>query len=185
MRLGAKRMFHGRVRTAAFCAHLAVAATLGVSQSSTAQGVRQLYELAVADALPDERFGGQVDVHDDLLVVGAAGDDDACGDTQDCESGAAYVYSSVTGDLVFKLVASRARRLDLFGIAVAIDRQHALVGALSDEAAGANAGAAYIFDLETGTELHKLVPDDATTVDLFGRAVDIEGGACCRGSHPG
>ena len=66
---------------------------------------------------------------------------------------------------------------DLFGRAVAISGDTAIVGADFDDDAGENSGAAYIF-VRSGNswvEQAKLVPSDAEAGDQFGFAVDITG----------
>ncbi len=74
-----------------------------------------------------------------------------------------------------KLVAMDAVPGSLFGGAVAISDDHILVGATGDDHAGEWSGAAYVFDAETGEQLHKLTASDGQERDFFGRAVCIAG----------
>ena len=69
---------------------------------------------------------------------------------------------------------------DLFGTAVAIDGDTAVIGAIYDDDNEWHAGAAYVFRLDPGTsswvQEQKLLPNDGFGVsDFFGRAVAIVG----------
>jgi hypothetical protein len=70
---------------------------------------------------------------------------------------------------------------DLFGTAVAIDGNTAVVGAIYDDDNAWHAGAAYVFRFDPATsswaQEQKLLPDDGlANYDLFGRAVAVVGG---------
>ncbi|MFT5284323.1 MAG: hypothetical protein ACI8TQ_000479 [Planctomycetota bacterium] len=60
-----------------------------------------------------------------------------------------------------------------FGSDIAINGKTALIGAYRDEENGLKAGAAYLFDLETGTQIVKLLPDDGEKSDEFGASVGL------------
>lgn len=78
---------------------------------------------------------------------------------------------------VRKFRADDSQNQDRFGFSVDIDDGVAIVGAPGAEtAAGLFAGAAYLFDVETGVQLRKLEPLDADEYDNFGNAVAIDGG---------
>ena len=74
-----------------------------------------------------------------------------------------------------KLTASDGQGGDLFGYAVAVRGQLAVVGANKDNDLGADSGAAYVYRL-TGTgwsQVQKLTPSDGAANDQFGSAVAI------------
>jgi hypothetical protein len=75
-----------------------------------------------------------------------------------------------------KIVATDGGFLDDFGEAVAIDGRLLLVGAPGDEDNGRDSGSAYLFDLVTGNQLAKLLPDDGSASEFFGRSVALGGG---------
>lgn len=79
---------------------------------------------------------------------------------------------SATAQLVpdFEFVPADATGLDGFGLAVATNGSLGVVGALFQ---GEDVGAAYIYDLATGEQLHKLLPETIGAGDNFGRAVAI------------
>ena len=66
---------------------------------------------------------------------------------------------------------------DDFAYAIAIDGTLALVGAASDRENGPLAGAAYLFDITTGTQFSKLLADDGGDLDQFGYDVDLDLGS--------
>lgn len=80
-------------------------------------------------------------------------------------------------DLIFErqLVSSDGREGDLFGTAIAISGDRAVVGASYAEDPAENAGAAYLFNYVTGEELAKFIAGDGTAGDEFGETVAFSG----------
>lgn len=72
-----------------------------------------------------------------------------------------------------KLLPEDGAAEDLFGHDVDIGEQYCVVGAVYDDDNGKNSGSAYIFDLATGEQLHKLIPEDGGTNDQFGFTVSM------------
>lgn len=127
-------------------------------------------KLTAGDGVAGDQFGFAVAVSGDRALVGAFGSSGG-GDS----SGAAYVFEfdGVSWTETAKLVASDASAEDLFGYAVALDGDRALVGAPGDDA---EAGAAYVFDLSGGgwTESAKLTASDSAAADDFGISVALD-----------
>ena len=120
-------------------------------------------------------FGRSVAIDGDTALIGADG--------RDADRGAVYVFTRTdTGwSQEAKLVADDRKSSDRFGGAVALDGDTALIGADGQDARGADSGAAYIFTrsvTESGTEWTqqaKLVGDEVSLSDHFGRAVALDG----------
>jgi hypothetical protein len=74
-----------------------------------------------------------------------------------------------------KLVPADGEQFDWFGTAVAIDTAYLVVGAINDDDAGGNAGAAYVYETATGNPVVKLLAPDGSASDAFGSAVAVEG----------
>ena len=76
-----------------------------------------------------------------------------------------------------KITASDGATNDIFGVAVAIDGDYALVGASGDDDMGSNAGAAYVFkhDSNAWQEHAKLTASDGEADHEFGISVAISG----------
>ena len=73
-----------------------------------------------------------------------------------------------------KLTASDAEQNDLFGSSVSVHENIALVGALGDDDKGFfDVGSAYLFNVETGKQLHKLTPD-LPRGEFFGTSVSTD-----------
>lgn len=70
-----------------------------------------------------------------------------------------------------------------FGWSVDTDGVTAIVGAVGDQTNGTNSGAAYLFDVQTGMQLHKLLPMDGHASALFGGAVAVDGEFAVVGSY--
>jgi len=64
---------------------------------------------------------------------------------------------------------------DLLGASVAADGPLAIAGAIGDDALGADAGAAYVFESRSGRVLAKLTAGDGSPNDQFGGSVAIDG----------
>lgn len=130
----------------------------------------ELSKLTASDPGDNDLFGQAVAISGDLAIVGAYSEDGA-----GANRGAAYVYDMVTGTERFKLIASNPGNGDEFGNSVAISGSLAVVGAPGEDTAGSNAGAAYVYDLNTGSELAMLTASDAENDDQFGWSVAISG----------
>ncbi len=99
-------------------------------------------------------------------------------------SGAAYVFVQDAGtwSQQTKLVPGDGAENQQFGVSVALDGDTALVGALLDDEAGLNAGAAYVF-VRTGTtwtQQSKLMASDTTR--QLGTAVALSGDTAVLGA---
>lgn len=127
-------------------------------------------KLTAVDASANDWFGVAVSLGREHAVVGAH----LTGGT-----GAAYVFRRV-GTRWFqdvRLGAYDAGLGDLFGYSVSIDGDRVLVGAYSDNDAGAGSGSAYVFRRGNSawTQEAKLVAADGAAGDQFGYSVSIKG----------
>jgi len=140
----------------------------------------EVAKLTASDAAMEDYFGASISISGDTVVVGANGDDDA-----GSASGSAYVFERNTGGAdswgqVAKLTASDAAADDWFGISVSLSGETVVVGALWDDDAGSNSGAAYVFERNMGgadswDEVAKLTASDAAASDVFGWSVSLSG----------
>jgi len=138
-------------------------------QTTAAVGVPPtpvLYEsakLLASDGSRSDIFGVSVSVSGEVLLVGAAGDDE--------RSGSAYVFRWDGSGWAQeqKLFPSELETVPLFGASVSIDDDVAWVGLYS--------GTAYVFrwDGLVWTEEQRLVSPDGTTNNFFGRSVSVSG----------
>ena len=71
---------------------------------------------------------------------------------------------------------------DWFGVSVGIDGLLAITGAKQDDDLGSDAGAAYVFEVLTGTQLFKLTAEDGSAGDNLGSRVAISGTLALVGS---
>ena len=146
----------------------------------------QQQKIVASDRAAGDNFGMSVSISGDFAIVGAhAEDDDAAGGNSAPDAGSAYIFkrSGNTWTQAQKIVASDRAAADFFGISVAINGDHAIVGAYQEDQdlAGGNtlssAGSAYIF-VRNGsiwTEEQKIVASDRGFADYFGRSVGISG----------
>ncbi|MEE8154748.1 MAG: FG-GAP repeat protein [Phycisphaerales bacterium] len=138
----------------------------------------QIDKLLPNDGAPSDIFGASVAISGppgrEIAIVGAYQDDD-----NGINSGSAYLFHATTGRQIGKLLPNDGAAIDWFGISVAIDgppgEEIAIVGALGDDDNGEASGSAYLFDVTTGAQFAKLLPDDGAAFDGFGRSVAISG----------
>jgi hypothetical protein len=100
-------------------------------------------KIVASDAQAGDRFGFSVAISGDYAVVGAP-EEDAGGSN----AGAVYLFRRTgtnTWSTGVKSMASDAQAGDQFGYSVGISGDYAIVGAPFEDAGGADAGAAYIF----------------------------------------
>lgn len=125
-------------------------------------------------------YGFSMDIKGDMAIVGARRGDGA---VVDSGSAAVYRFDEVTSTWVeeAELFASDGAFEDLFGEAVAIDGDFAVVGAYNDDPPSGgdfSYGAAYVFHFDgvDWVEQRKLAPFDVTEqTRWFGKSVDIDG----------
>ncbi|KAA3604312.1 MAG: T9SS C-terminal target domain-containing protein [Calditrichaeota bacterium] len=133
-------------------------------------------KIVASDAAEGDKFGSEnaISISGDYAIVGASLND-ASGDN----TGAAYIYfrSGSSWTEQAKLTASDAATGDLFGRAVSIDGDYAIVSSTADDDVASSSGSAYIFHRSgtTWTEQDKITASDAATSDQFGNSVSISG----------
>lgn len=141
-------------------------------------------KLVAHDAQAYDWFGSSVAVSGDYAIVGAVAEDGGEGDPLE-GAGAAYVFrrtSENTWDSGAKIVARDGQEHEVFGVAVALSGDHAVVGAQSTDVGDSDqlkrTGAAYLFG-RTGENAWdrgtRLVAPDAQPEDWFGGSVAVSG----------
>lgn len=130
----------------------------------------QLRELSADDAATEDWFGSALALDGDRVLVGAPYDDDNGSD-----SGSVYVFDFNTGEQLLKLLPTDGASNDLFGGAIALAGNLAIIGAQGDSDNGDNTGSAYVFDISTGEQLRKILPAEAEYKDRVGTSVALSG----------
>ncbi len=138
----------------------------------------QLFKLLPEDGAAHDWFGRTVSIYGNTVIVGVALDDD-----NGADSGSAYLFDTTTGTQLFKLLPDDGVANDGFGVSVALSLTTAVVGASHDDDNGDGSGSVYVYDVATGTQIAKLLPDDGEPEDSFGVSVGISGATVIVGSH--
>ncbi|HPF37572.1 MAG TPA: FG-GAP repeat protein [Phycisphaerae bacterium] len=133
----------------------------------------QLAKLTAQDAAASDRFGSEVAVDRDVVIIGAPYVDEFGSD-----SGAVYVFHEVGGfwTQIAKWIPSDGVSGDRFGECVAVHGSSAIVGAPYRDNAGNSSGGVYFFE-RFGSDWQPVpspAPSDAQANDLFGYAVALE-----------
>ncbi len=130
-------------------------------------------KLTASDEASGDFFGGDVDIHGDIAVIGARGNDDV-----PTESGSAYVFrfGGLTWAEEQKLLSSDLSQQDYFGFSVTVWDSTVVVGAYGDDDNGSLSGSAYVFDFNGASwiESQKLTASDGEDSDQFSRPLTIE-----------
>jgi hypothetical protein len=144
----------------------------------------EVTKIMASDREPFDQFGTSVAIDGDRIIVGANRESSG-----GLEAGAAYIFehdSIGNWTEVAKIMAADAQPADMFGEAVAISGDRAIVGARFEDSAGTDAGAAYIFERDASgnwSEVAKLMASDAEQIDWFGYAVAIDGSYAIVGAY--
>ena len=138
---------------------------------------QELHKLIPSDGASEDRFGRSVAIEGDRAVIGAYRDDDDGND-----SGSAYIFDVTTGQELLKLTASDASGTSYFGYSVAIDHQHAVIGAPLGGATTPG-GTCYVYDLSTGKEQAMLIPSDEAITGWFGYSAAVDDGLTVVGAY--
>lgn len=143
---------------------------------------QQRLKLTASDLQEGARFGNSVGISGRRAIVGASPHG-----WFGYGPGAAYVFDTYNGQQLFKLISSNPDTTSLFGHAVAIDYERAIVGSpwggSDDSFPFDDWGAAYVFDPGSGQQLSKLLPSDTAEKFVhFGFSVDISGNTAIVGS---
>ncbi len=141
---------------------------------------QQLFKLLADDGATEDEFGYSVAISGTTAIVGAYRDDD-----NGTLSGSAYLFDTLTGQQITKLLASDNHEFEKFGFSVAISGSIAIIGALGGDGVSVQQGSAYIFrnDGSLWIEDTKLIASDGASYDKFGCSVAISGSTAIVGAR--
>ena len=148
----------------------------------------QVKKIIASDGAGGDKFGGSIVLSGDTALVGAVGDDD-----NGSNSGSVYLFERDLGGVdnwgeVKKLTASDGAAGDIFGNAVALSGDTALVGARLDDDNGADSGSAYLFERDLGGadnwgQVKKLTASAGAAGEFYGFAVALSGDTALVGAE--
>jgi hypothetical protein len=124
-------------------------------------------KLTASDAAILQTFGRSVSLDDQILVVGATGDN-----TNGTNSGAAYVFERSAGvwSEEAKLTPSDGADFDEFGFSVGISGLSLVVGSWMDDDLGSNSGSVYLYETAQGLDVVANLPGIGVVVFLNNNA---------------
>jgi outer membrane protein assembly factor BamB len=138
----------------------------------------QIRKLTPIGGVHPSLFGRSADLSGNIAIVGAY---------QDRElgplGGAAYLFDITDGSQLFKLLPDDGMERITFGDSVAISGNIAIVGADGADGVAERSGAAYLFDVTSGEQLAKLIPNDGSLEYGFGASVAIDGNIAIVGAY--
>lgn len=150
------------------------AGAIHVFDARTGKLARKLF---ASDPPASRQFGSSLALSGNLLFAGAPADN-----TLGAGTGAVYVFNLANGKQIAKWTADDAAANSGFGNSLAVSGNLALIGAFSDDGIANNAGAAYVFDIASGQQLHKLTASDAAAGHIFGQSAALKNGVALIGA---
>ena len=129
-------------------------------------------KLICPDSLSGGRFGFDVSISGNYIIIGAPGDT-----VNGLFSGSAYIFKKNGTNWInqAKLIPNDGESEDWFGRCVSINGDHAIVSAYKDDDNGPESGSAYIFQRNDTlwNQQSKLLAFDGSANDQFGYSVSI------------
>jgi FG-GAP repeat len=113
-------------------------------------------------------FGFSVAIVGDMVAVGAYRDD-----TLATDAGTVYLFDGPTGTLLSTLNNPTPTPSDGFGFAISMSPDHLLIGTPYDDTGAVDAGAAYVFSLDTNELSQTILNPEPASGDSFGQAVAL------------
>jgi outer membrane protein assembly factor BamB len=108
----------------------------------------QIAKIMAFDGAASHEFGNALSMDGGVLAVASRGDR-----VNGPQSGSAYLFDAVSGDLITKLIPSDGDFLDFFGQSIAIGQGIVSVGATGQADNGFESGSAYVLDINCGPDL--------------------------------
>jgi len=121
--------------------------------------------------------GWSVAMQGALALVGAPGYDGGAAD-----GGGVHAYSTELLFQITTILPDIPIADERFGWSVAIDGDYIVVGAPHQFDSPTETGSVYVFDVNTGVQLHRIIPAGAVPGDLVGLSVDISEGVIAIGA---
>lgn len=187
---------HGYGYSVAISGTRVVVGAPGVNTSSSYAGTAYVYDLSGANpTIPIQTlnnptpakydlYGYSVSISGDRVAIGAMRDD-----TVFVDAGAVYIYDLTTGtpSTPVRTLFNPGPASDYFGCAVSISGTRVVAGAYRTDVTGINdAGAAYVYDLASGTPttpIAVLLDPTPADGDKFGLSVSISGSKVVVGAY--
>lgn len=144
----------------------------------------QTHSLKPKDGRAYDVFGISIDIDDGIVAVGAYQDDDGGHNT-----GSVYLFDAESGEEIMEIYAEDGEEDDYYGREVLIEEGRLYVSALRDGVNGPSSGSVYVYDVQSGTELMRIIPEDGEDREVFGSSLAIQDGvlvvACPRSDERG
>lgn len=139
----------------------------GTAYAFDAATGHEMMKLSASDGVALDQFGFAVAISENRAIIGAPMD----AHNTLARHGAVYVFDVTTGDQLRKIVAPDRAEGDRFGSSVSLDGNIAIIGAPGDDDNGSGSGSAYVYNIDTGQRLFKLLPSDGQAFDQCGISV--------------
>ena len=144
----------------------------GVASAQTLPGyyTTEYARITPEDGAIGDQFGRRLIWSGDTLAVGAPWADQA----ELVDTGSVYVFDTTTNTQIAKFSAEVPQEFAYFGRSIAVLGQTLYIGAPDEDHSGLrDAGAVYVFDIESGVLLERLTADEPSDTGRFGYSIDV------------
>ena len=131
----------------------------------------QLFDLAPDIGYDGDNFGDSVSIDGGFVLIGAP----QLGNLNGNGAGYAVLFDLSTGEQIYRFSALDREAGDHFGYSVSLSGNFALIGSPYDDDQGGAPGSSYLFNVDTGEQITKLLPSDGKFGDQFGFSVALDG----------
>ncbi len=128
------------------------------------------YALSPSTSNAGDAFGLAVSVHGGLAAISAATD------FAGTNAGSVFLFDLASGSQLFEFRARDGAAGDQFGQSIALGPGRLIVGAPGVDGGLTDAGAVYVFNTQTGAQIHKLACTKPVAGMRLGQLVTLEGG---------
>jgi outer membrane protein assembly factor BamB len=149
-----------------------------ITPNAVAQELSEQFRLESPTPQESALLGTSVSIGGGQIAVGAIGDNE-----NNTFSGAVFLFDQATGKFLRKLTPDDAAIGDFFGERLVIDNGVLAISSPRDDDVGPSTGSVYLYDLATGTLLHKLTPNDVNSEAGFGLSLAMDDGILVVGSQ--
>ena len=155
---------------------LSIGTIIGLSLLASNLTASELSKMTVADSERQGLLGFAADFFGNVGFAGAPGGTG--------QSGLGYLFNLETGQKTHTLTPSVANANDMFGFNAAVSERRLLIGDPGNPFADTKVkGAAYVFDVDSGTELQRIQPGDGFDGDEFGFGINLHDDLAIMGAN--
>jgi len=129
----------------------------------------QLHKLRPSDLAPQSAdFGLSISLANGIVAAGSPSDNENGED-----AGAAYLFDTITGDQIRKILPDKGITNGKFGFSVAIRNDLLAIGSINDIVNNQESGSVSLVEINSGTQYAKLIPSNPDDDHALGHSIAL------------